>query len=183
MQVSPTGMEGLILIEPRIFKDERGFFLETYQMPRYRETGLNIKLVQDNHSRSQKGVLRGLHYQINNPQGKIVRVIQGCVFDVAVDIRLKSSTFGHSYWTILDSKTHHQLFMPPGIAHGFCVVSDFADFEYKCTDYYNPENQGGILWNDPELNIPWPIKNPILSERDKNYSKLSDIPRNKLPES
>ena len=142
--IKSTNISGVFLIKPNIYKDIRGFFIETYSENEYFKKGIKSKFVQDNYSHSKKNVLRGLHYQINSPQGKIVRVIQGCVFDVAVDIRLKSSTFGHSYWTILDSKTHHQLFMPPGIAHGFCVVSDFADFEYKCTDYYNSENQEGI---------------------------------------
>ena len=126
--------------------------------------------------------MRGLHYQIKKPQGKLIRVIKGTVFDVALDIRLSSSTFGCHFSTLLDDQDFHQLFLPPGIAHGFCVVSEFADFEYKCTDYYKPGDEGGILWNDPDLDIKWPVKNPILSPSDRSFPCLSAITREELPE-
>ena len=180
MKIIETSIEGVLLIEPNIYRDNRGFFLETYSENEYFEQGIKIKFVQDNLSSSKKNTLRGLHYQLKNPQGKLVRVSRGTVFDVALDIRKGSSSFGKYFSTILDDQKFHQLYMPPGIAHGFCVISNFADFEYKCTDFYSPENERGVLWNDPELAINWPIINPIVSTRDKAFKILSDISKEEL---
>ncbi|MEJ2214632.1 MAG: dTDP-4-dehydrorhamnose 3,5-epimerase [Gammaproteobacteria bacterium] len=181
MDVLKTNLPGVLQIEPKVFGDSRGFFIETYSEQRYRESGVDYAFVQDNHSRSSQGVLRGLHYQLNHPQGKLVRVVRGSVFDVAVDIRVGSPTFGKAAWTILSDQNHYQFFIPPGFAHGFCVISEFADFEYKCTDYYHPEDEGSLLWNDPALGIPWPIINPTISEKDAAASNLADIPEDRLP--
>ena len=180
MKIIETSIEGVLLIEPNIYRDNRGFFLETYSENEYFEQGIKIKFVQDNLSSSKKNTLRGLHYQLKNPQGKLVRVSRGTVFDVALDIRKGSSSFGKYFSTILDDQKFHQLYMPPGVAHGFCVISNVADFEYKCTDFYSPENERGILWNDPELAINWPIINPIVSTRDKAFKMLSDISKEEL---
>ncbi|MCL6331921.1 dTDP-4-dehydrorhamnose 3,5-epimerase [Pectobacterium carotovorum subsp. carotovorum] len=168
MQVKDTRIEGVKIVQPKVFGDARGFFLETFEKRRYQEM-LNIDLdfVQDNHSRSSKGVLRGLHFQKSNPQGKLVRVVRGEVFDVAVDIRSGSPTYGAWEGVILSEENKIQFWIPPGLAHGFVVLSDVADFEYKCTDYYNPANEGCLLWNDPDVGIEWPITNPLLSEKDK----------------
>ena len=182
MKIIETSIEGVLLIEPNIYRDNRGFFLETYSENKYFEQGIKIKFVQDNFSSSKKNTLRGLHYQLKKPQGKLVRVSRGTVFDVALDIRKGSSSFGKYFSTILDDQKFHQLYMPPGVAHGFCVISNFADFEYKCTDFYSPENEKGVLWNDPELDIIWPVKNPILSAQDQSFFSLSKIPREQLPE-
>ena len=167
MKVFKTKLDGCYVIEPKIFSDERGFFLETYRDSYYSEhLGISMPFVQDNHSRSIKGVLRGLHFQKNKPQGKLVRVISGEVFDVAVDIRKGSSTFGEWDSVILSENNKKQFWVPPGFAHGFLVLSDYADFEYKCTDYYNPEDECSILWNDPDLAISWPNSSPIISDKD-----------------
>lgn len=157
MNVVKTRLNDCVIIEPRVFGDHRGFFLETFQIERYAETA-NIKqpFVQDNHSRSGKGVLRGLHFQINNPQGKLVRVVRGEVFDVAVDLRPDSSSFGQWEGVTLSEENKRQFWVPPGFAHGFVVTSDIADFEYKCTDYYDPSDEGSIAWNDTDLAIAWP---------------------------
>jgi len=176
MKIIETSIEGVLLIEPDIYRDNRGFFLETYSEKRYFQKEIKIKFVQDNLSSSKKNTLRGLHYQLKNPQGKLVRVSRGTVFDVALDIRKDSSSFGKYFSTILDDQKFHQLYMPPGIAHGFCVLSNFADFEYKCTDFYSPENDRGILWNDPDLAINWPVKHPIVSSKDQGFKRLSEIP-------
>ena len=181
MNIIKTKLSGVLQIEPQVFGDARGFFLETYSEQRYRKSGVDYDFVQDNQSRSSQGVLRGLHYQLKHPQGKLVRVVRGSVFDVAVDIRVGSPTFGQAAWTILSDQNHYQFYVPPGFAHGFCVISDFADFEYKCTDYYYPEDEGSLLWNDPQLDIPWPVVNPELSDKDKKALCLSDIPKNQLP--
>lgn len=170
-----THIPGVIILEPQVFKDNRGFFLETYQYERYCEQGIDARFVQDNQSRSQKGVLRGLHCQREHPQGKLIAVTRGRVFDVAVDIRKDSPTFGQWVGEILDDENHHQLYIPPGLAHGFCVLSEEVDFIYKCTDYYHSESEIGIRWNDPDLNIKWPIDKPILSEKDKNYPLLCEL--------
>ncbi|MGY8810610.1 MAG: dTDP-4-dehydrorhamnose 3,5-epimerase [Pseudomonadales bacterium] len=157
MNVVKTRLNDCVIIEPKVFGDHRGFFLETFQAERYAEIA-NIKqpFVQDNHSRSSKGVLRGLHFQINNPQGKLVRVVRGEVFDVAVDLRPDSSSFGQWEGVILSEENKRQFWVPPGFAHGFVVTSDTADFEYKCTDYYDPSDEGSIAWNDTDLAIAWP---------------------------
>ena len=168
MNVIQTDVEGVLIIEPKVFGDERGFFLETFQAKRYQqEAGIELPFVQDNHSRSTKGVLRGLHFQKTKPQGKLVRVVSGEVFDVAVDIRPDSKTYGKWAGTLLSAENKHQFWVPPGLAHGFVVLSDTADFEYKCTDYYDPADEGSLIWNDPDLAIEWPITEPILSEKDK----------------
>jgi len=167
LNVIKTKLPGVVIIEPKVFGDERGFFLESFSEERYRkEAGIKDKFVQDNHSRSSKGVLRGLHFQINKPQGKLVRVVRGEVLDVAVDINPASETFGMHESVILNSDNHRQFWVPPGYAHGFVVLSDYADFEYKCTEYYDPTDEGCVAWNDPELNIDWMIKQPELSAKD-----------------
>jgi dTDP-4-dehydrorhamnose 3,5-epimerase len=182
MDIEETNISGVFLLKPEVYRDKRGFFLETYSEKIYSDLGISNKFVQDNFSHSKKNVLRGLHYQIKQQQGKLVRVTQGRVFDVAVDIRKNSPSFGKYYSAILDNKNCYQLFMPPGIAHGFCVLSDFVDFEYKCTDYYSPQNEQGVHWNDPDISIDWPIENPILSIQDENLPFLSNISKNLLPE-
>ena len=176
MKVSNTKLQGCLIIEPRVFGDERGFFLETFQADRYtREAGIDLPFVQDNHSRSAVGVLRGLHFQKTKPQGKLVRVVRGEVYDVAVDIRKGSATFGEWEGLILSEDNKKQFWVPPGFAHGFVVLSDTADFEYKCTDYYDPSDEGSILWSDPDLDIPWPIANPVLSAKDESAKRLVDL--------
>lgn len=176
MKVSKTDIDGAVIIEPKIFGDHRGFFLETFQADRYRElAGINLDFVQDNHSRSAKGVLRGLHFQKTTPQGKLVRVVRGEVYDVAVDIRRESPTFGKWAATKLSEENKKQFWIPPGLAHGFVTLSETADLEYKCTDYYDPDDEGCILWNDQSLNIPWPIDNPVLSEKDKAGSPFQAL--------
>ena len=161
------------IIDPIVHGDDRGFFLETFQKKRYENfLGPDLQFVQDNHSRSSYGVLRGLHFQKLNPQGKLVRVVKGEVFDVAVDIRKESSTFGKWVGINLSETNKKQLWVPPGFAHGFLVLSDLADFEYKCTDYYDQDDECSILWNDPDLQIDWPIENPTLSKKDSSAKKL-----------
>lgn len=168
MNVIDTEIPEVKIIEPKVFGDERGFFLETFQAKRYRdEAGINLEFVQDNYSRSSKGVLRGLHFQKKNPQGKLVRVVRGEVYDVAVDIRRQSPTFGRWVGTVLSEQNKRQFWVPPGFAHGFLVLSDCADFEYKCTDYYDPSDEGCLLWNDESLAIDWPIDTPLLSNKDQ----------------
>ncbi len=176
MNVVPTNIPDVLILEPKVFGDDRGFFLESYNERVFAElTGIKAQFVQDNHSRSQKGVLRGLHYQIQQPQGKLVRVVNGSVFDVAVDIRKSSATFGHWVGVELSAKNHRQLWVPPGFAHGFVVLSDSADFLYKTTDYYAPEHERCIIWNDPSIGIVWPIDNePLLSTKDKAGNLLSN---------
>jgi len=176
MNILKTILPGCVIIEPKVFGDDRGFFLETFHTARYKQlAGINMPFVQDNHSRSLKGVLRGLHFQKTKPQGKLVRVVRGEVFDVAVDIRRESATFGKWEGVILSEKNKKQFWVPPGFAHGFMVLSDVADFEYKCTDYYDPSDEGSILWCDPDLDIIWPLTNPILSDKDANANKLADL--------
>ncbi len=176
MKISHSKLKGCVIIEPRVFGDERGFFLETFQAFRYeQEAGIALPFVQDNHSRSAKCVLRGLHFQKTKPQGKLVRVVRGEVYDVAVDIRKGSATFGEWEGVILSEDNKKQFWVPPGFAHGFVVLSATADFEYKCTDYYDPNDEGSILWSDPDLNIPWPIANPVLSTKDESAKRLVDL--------
>jgi len=176
MKISHSKLKGCVIIEPRVFGDDRGFFLETFQAVRYkREAGIDLPFVQDNHSRSARGVLRGLHFQKTKPQGKLVRVVSGEVYDVAVDIRKGSATFGEWEGVILSEDNKKQFWVPPGFAHGFVVLSDTADFEYKCTDYYDPSDEGCILWSDPDLDIPWPIGNPVLSAKDESAKRLVDL--------
>ncbi|MBN49042.1 MAG: dTDP-4-dehydrorhamnose 3,5-epimerase [Spongiibacteraceae bacterium] len=177
MKVVGTPIDGLLIIEPRVFGDERGFFIETWQAERYREAGVEGTFVQDNHSRSRRGILRGLHYQIQNPQGKLVRVTAGEVFDVAVDLRRSSKTFGQWHGVILSAENHRQFWVPPGFAHGFYVMSESADFNYKCTDYYSPDFERSLLWDDAEVGIEWPLvdgERPQLSQKDAAASSLAN---------
>ena len=176
MQVTETEIPDVKIVKPIVFGDERGFFLETFEQKRYQQMlDINFNFVQDNHSRSQKGVLRGLHFQKQNPQGKLVRVVRGQVYDVVVDIRKDSKTFGKWVSIILSEENKTQLWIPPGLAHGFVVLSDIADFEYKCTNYYDPKSEESLLWNDPTVNIDWPITNPILSTKDKQGKTLMEL--------
>ena len=176
MKISHSKLKGCVIIEPRVFGDDRGFFLETFQAVRYKqEAGIDLPFVQDNHSRSARGVLRGLHFQKTKPQGKLVRVVRGEVYDVAVDIRKGSATFGQWEGVILSEDNKKQFWVPPGFAHGFVVLSDTADFEYKCTDYYDPSDDGSISWNNPDIDILWPIGNPVLSTKDKSAKRLVDL--------
>ena len=175
MNVITTELPGLLLIEPKVFGDSRGFFFESYQRDRYRSAGIDADFVQDNVSRSCRGTLRGLHYQLTQPQGKLVCVTRGEVFDVAVDLRRASPTFGRSIGVMLNDENHWQMYLPPGFAHGFCVTSDSADFCYKCTQYYHPADERTLLWNDPALNIDWPNLEPrILSGKDERGLALCD---------
>lgn len=175
MNIIETILPGVLIIEPDVFGDSRGFFLEIYQQQRYTEAGITDLFIQDNHSHSARGVLRGLHLQINRPQGKLVWVDNGSVFDVAVDINPESDTCGQHVALELSDENHTQMYIPPGYAHGFLVLSETADFYYKCTEYYYPDDQGGIIWNDPDLNIDWPIKNPELSARDQQLPTLQEF--------
>jgi len=176
MKVLETSIRGCVIIEPTVFGDERGFFLETFHASRYAESaGINLPFVQDNHSRSSNGVLRGLHFQKTKPQGKLVRVVRGEVYDVAVDIRANSKTFGKWEAVILSEQNKLQFWVPPGFAHGFVVLSDIADFEYKCTDFYDSTDEGSILWSDPDLGIQWPVQNPIVSAKDAVAKQLADL--------
>ena len=177
MNVVETQLPGVLIIEPKVFGDHRGFFKETFQIERYQEAGIDLSFVQDNHSRSQRGVLRGLHWQKTRPQGKLVSCSVGAVFDVAVDVDQNSPTFGTYVGVELSAENHRQLWIPPGYAHGFCVLSETADFQYKCTDLYIPEDEGGLIWNDPELGIQWPIESPSLSEKDLALPTLDEIRR------
>jgi len=182
LKISETQLPGVLIFEPKVFSDERGFFLETWSEKRYRQAGITLSFVQDNTSFSQKGTLRGLHYQHPQLQGKLVQALSGEVLDVAVDIRVGSPTFGKSVGVILTESNHKQMYIPPGFAHGFCVTSETALFSYKCTDYYNASSEGEILWNDPDLGIEWPIEEPILSAKDSNCPLLKDIPEASLPQ-
>ena len=176
MLVHATTLKDCVIIEPRMFGDNRGFFFETFSKQRYlEEAGIALEFVQDNHSRSAKGVLRGLHFQKTKPQGKLIRVVRGCVFDVAVDIRPKSVTFGQWISVELSEQNKKQLWVPPGFAHGFTALSNDTELEYKCTAYYDPEDEDSILWSDPELSIPWPVTKPILSAKDADAGLLKDL--------
>jgi dTDP-4-dehydrorhamnose 3,5-epimerase len=173
-----TDIEDLFIIEPKVFKDERGYFMESYNQKEFEEAGLSLNFVQYNESFSIKNVLRGLHFQYKYPQGKLVRITKGCVYDVAVDIRKNSTTYGKSVGVILSADNKRQFYIPEGFAHGFLVLSECAQFLYKCTNYYCKEYEAGILWNDTDLNINWPIEdinNIILSKKDSNWPKLKDI--------
>lgn len=176
MIVLETKISDVKIIEPKVFGDDRGFFLETYQKERYQEIlNIDYDFVQDNHSRSAKNVLRGLHFQTSKPQGKLVRVVRGEVFDVVVDIREKSPTFGSWVGINLSETNKKQFWVPPGLAHGFVVLSESADFEYKCTEYYDPKNEECLVWDDLTVNIMWPTKNPILSDKDKNGKTFKEL--------
>ena len=176
MNVIATKIQDAVIIEPKVFGDQRGFFLETYQQQRYRElANIQLPLVQDNHSRSTKGVLRGLHFQKTKPQGKLVRVVRGEVFDVIVDLRKNSPSFGQWQGVWLSEENHRQFWLPPGTAHGFLVTSETADIEYKCTDFYDPKDEVCLLWNDPDIAIEWPAITPILSEKDTLGQRFKDL--------
>jgi dTDP-4-dehydrorhamnose 3,5-epimerase len=177
----PTDLPDVLVIEPDVHVDGRGFFLETYHVDRYREHGIEGPFVQDNHSRSVAGTLRGLHLQVRHAQGKLIRVIEGEVFDVAVDVRRGSPTFGRWVGVTLTADNFRQCYVPPGFAHGFCVVSPIAQVEYKATDVYDPASELGIAWNDPALAIQWPVREPLLSERDRAYPTLAGL-LDKLPD-
>lgn len=181
MKVEETKLPEVLVLQPELFDDERGFFLETWNRTRYESIGVRGPFVQDNVSFSKKGVLRGLHFQHPQSQAKLVQVLSGEVLDVAVDIRVGSPTFGQWVTAVLSGANHSQLHIPPGFAHGYCVTSDTALFAYKCTDFYNPSTECGIIWNDPDLNIDWPIRQPLLSTKDASYSRLKDLPPDKLP--
>lgn len=177
MKVLETDFEGLLVIEPKVFDDDRGSFAEVFQVARYREYGIDHAFVQDNLSRSLRGVIRGLHFQKTNPQGKLVTCLQGEVLDVVVDLRLGSVTYCKTFSIILDSVKRKQVWIPPGFAHGFSVLSESADFLYKCTDYYSPEDESGILWSDRDLAIDWQVSYPIVSKKDSELPRLRDITR------
>jgi len=181
MNVLETPLPGVLIVEPRVFGDDRGFFLESWQHDRYRAAGIGLPFVQDNFSRSARGTLRGLHYQLRHPQGKLVSVSRGAVFDVAVDARVGSPTFGQWFGLELSEQNHRQLWIPPGFAHGFLALSEVADFSYKCTDYYAPDDDNSLLWNDPDLAIAWPLDGvvPNLSRKDAAGKPLKDatLPR------
>jgi dTDP-4-dehydrorhamnose 3,5-epimerase len=176
-----TALPGVYIIEPDIFRDDRGFFLETYHQRRYAEGGIDCPFVQDNHSHSRLGVLRGLHYQLNHGQAKLIYVSCGEIFDVAVDIRRGSPTFGKWVGARLSGENGRQIYVPRGFAHGFYTLSETADIIYKCTDFYAPGDEYGILWSDPDIGIEWPDKNPLLSEKDSRNPRLSEIPEDLLP--
>jgi len=180
MNVIPTEHPDVLIIEPDVFKDPRGFFMETYHRDKFVAAGLPTQFQQDNHSRSERGVLRGLHYQLQHPQGKLLRVVSGEVFDVAVDIRKGSPRFGQWVSVVLSAENQRQLYVPPGFAHGFCTLSEQADFLYKCTEVYAPSDEYGIAWDDPELAINWPELEFKLSDKDRVYPLLSES--NHLPE-
>jgi dTDP-4-dehydrorhamnose 3,5-epimerase len=181
MIVKETPLAGLLVIEPKVFRDSRGLFWETYHARRYAEAGITGPFVQDNASHSFKGTLRGLHYQLKRPQGKLVWVVRGEVFDVAVDIRKSSPTFGKWHGERLSGEEPKQLYIPPGFAHGFCVLSESADFLYKCTNFYAPEDERGILWSDPTIGIDWPITEPLLSSKDQRFPTLGTALPDDLP--
>ena len=177
-----TGIEGLCIIEPTVFGDNRGFFLESYSKKEFEEIGITEEFVQDNHSKSKKGVLRGLHFQINFPQDKLVRVVSGEVFDVAVDLREGSKTYGQWYGVLLSAENKKQFFIPKDFAHGFLVLSDTAEFAYKCTDFYHPNDEGGLAWNDPDIGIQWPISEGMeltISEKDQKWTGIKTLKKDK----
>jgi dTDP-4-dehydrorhamnose 3,5-epimerase len=181
MQRITTAIDGVLILEPRAFTDDRGYFMETFHRDRYAENGVGVEFCQDNVSVSRQGALRGLHYQHPQAQAKLVQVLQGEVVDVAVDIRRGSPTFGRSVTAVLSGGNHRQMFIPEGFAHGFCVTSDSALFVYKCSRPYAPDGEGGILWCDPDLAIPWPVSAPLLSPKDQRFPRLTDIPTDRLP--
>ena len=173
MIVKPAPLEGMLIIEPSVFEDERGCFLETHHYQRFQSANIDCTFVQDNLSFSKKNVLRGLHFQKTKPQSKLVQTVTGGIFDVGVDLRQNSATFGKWFGCVLSEENKRQLFVPRGFAHGFCVLSESAHVAYKCSDYYDPDDEGGLLWSDPDIAIDWPIKNPILSAKDSQFGYLN----------
>ena len=182
MRVEQTPLPGVLVIEPKVFGDHRGFFLESYQRERYAQAGIANVFVQDNQSRSTRGVLRGLHFQIAKPQAKLLTVVRGAIFDVAVDLRAGSVTFGQWFGVTLSDEGPRQIFVPAGFGHGFCTLSDVADVQYRIDRYYDPSDEGGILWSDPDIGIDWPIAPTSLSPRDAAYPCLRDVPASNLPQ-
>lgn len=176
-----TDLPGVLVIKPKVFRDPRGFFAETYHASKFKDLGIAAEFVQDNHSCSTRGTLRGLHYQLRRPQAKLCRVIRGEVFDVAVDIRRGSPTFGKWTGVVLSAEEMNQIFIPAGFAHGFVVLSEVAEFLYKCSDFYDPSSEGGVAWNDPALGIGWGVSQPILSAKDSQYRNLRDLEADQLP--
>ena len=177
-QFTKTGIEGLVVVEPKVFGDNRGYFMETYNYNDFKAAGLDMVFVQDNQSKSKKGVLRGLHFQKKNPQGKLVRVVSGEVYDVAVDLRKGSDTYGKWYGVLLSAENKKQFYVAEGFAHGFVVMSETAEFVYKCTRFYDPSDEGGLMWNDPEIGIDWPVPENaelLLSEKDQHHQPLKDF--------
>ena len=175
IKVKSTSLEGFLIVEPNCYKDDRGFFLETYQEDIYKAAGITDKFVQDNQSRSIKGVIRGMHFQVNRPQAQIVTIMRGSVFDVGVDLRQNSPTFGRWHGVELSDTGQRQVYMAPGIAHGFCVLSDLADLHYKVSRFYDHDDECGMVWNDSEVNIDWPSITPLIHQRDSTYQSLSQL--------
>jgi len=182
MKVTETKLSGVLVLEPKVFQDDRGYFLETWNRTRYEQTGIPVHFVQDNISFSKKGILRGLHFQYPQSQGKLIQVLSGEVLDVVVDIRIGSPTYGQWIGEFLSELNHKQIYVPPGFAHGYCVTSVTAHFSYKCTDFYNPATEHGIIWNDPDIGIEWPAEQPVLSAKDKTYPRLKDLEPENLPQ-
>ena len=181
MKITPTDLPEILIVEPDVHRDERGFFLETWHAEKFAAEGLDVTFVQDNHSRSGRGILRGLHAQLARPQGKLVRASLGEIYDVAVDIRHGSPRFGQHVGVVLSADNFRQLWIPEGFAHGFCVMSEFAELQYKCTDVYDPTSEITVAWNDPGIGIQWPVDTPLLSEKDGRGRNLSDFPGAELP--
>lgn len=181
ISVEQTSLPGVLVVQPRVFGDQRGFFLETFHQEKYQKAGIDRNFVQDNHSHSRKGTLRGFHYQLPHPQAKLITVVRGEIFDVAVDIRKGSPTFGKWFGIHLSEENKRQLFIPEGFAHGFLVLSQDTDVTYKCSELYFQEDEHGVIWSDPQIGVEWPAQDPILSDKDKNFSRLSEIPENLLP--
>ena len=175
MKFLKTKINGVVIVENIPHGDDRGYFMEVYHSEKFKENGINQLFIQDNYAKSELGILRGLHYQYKFPQGKLIRCIKGKILDVAVDLRLKSPTFGQHVAEILSSSNYRQLYVPPGFAHGYSVLTETAEVSYKCTDIYHPEDEYGILWNDSELNIDWKVNSPALSDKDKKWPKLGEI--------
>lgn len=173
-----TPLEGLVVIEPSLYDDDRGWFLETYHRRAFAEAGIDVELVQDNEARSRRGILRGLHFQKRHPQAKLVRALRGSAFDVAVDLRRSSPTFGRWHGVLLDEQSRRSLFVPAGFAHGYLALEDVTDVAYKCSEHHHPEDEGGLVWNDPDVGIAWPLEEigaPVLSEKDRRYPRLAEL--------
>jgi dTDP-4-dehydrorhamnose 3,5-epimerase len=181
MNIKKTKLAGVLILEPKVFPDDRGYFSETWNCARYEQAGIPGPFVQDNISFSKKGILRGLHFQYPQSQGKLIQVLSGEVLDVIVDIRVGSPTYSQWLGEVLSESNHRQMYVPPGFAHGYCVTSEAALFSYKCTDFYNPATEHGIIWNDPDIGIEWPIAQPVLSAKDKAYPRLKDLKPENLP--
>ena len=181
MKIETTSIPGVLILEPGVFEDQRGFFMETYHRERYASAGILSDFVQDNLSLSYSGTVRGLHFQHPHGQAKLIQVLEGEVFDIAVDVRRGSPSFGKWVGVELSGSNHRQLFIPEGFAHGFCVTGERAVFHYKCSDFYSPASERGIIWNDPDLAVRWPVESPVLSAKDSSYGRLGDLPEDFLP--